>query len=70
MDRFAELRTGQRARGLCTRATEDKTIHFNQFEAGTSDRIRNRRVNERTGDEVDFSADREGLRPRRGRVRA
>lgn len=35
-------------------ATEDKTIHFNQFEAGTSDRVRNRRVNERTGEEVDF----------------
>jgi DNA end-binding protein Ku len=36
-------------------ATEDKTIHFNQFQAGTSDRIRNKRVNERTGDEVEFS---------------
>ncbi|HML00273.1 MAG TPA: Ku protein [Acidimicrobiales bacterium] len=35
-------------------ATEDKTIHFNQFQAGTSDRIRNRRVNERTGEEVPF----------------
>jgi DNA end-binding protein Ku len=33
-------------------ATEDKTIHFNQFEAGTSDRIRYKRVNERTGHEV------------------
>src|SRR5579884_111590 len=36
-------------------ATEDKTIHFNQFEAGTSDRIRNKRVNERTGEEVEYS---------------
>jgi DNA end-binding protein Ku len=36
-------------------ATQDKTIHFNQFEAGTSDRIRYRKVNERTGDEVDNS---------------
>ena len=36
-------------------ATEDKSIRFNQFQAGTSDRIRNKRVNERTGDEVDFS---------------
>jgi DNA end-binding protein Ku len=36
-------------------ATDDKSIHFNQFEAGTSDRIRYRRVNERTGEEVDFS---------------
>jgi len=34
-------------------ATQDKTIHFNQFEAGTSDRIRYRKVNERTGKEVD-----------------
>jgi DNA end-binding protein Ku len=33
-------------------ATEDKTIHFNQLERGTSDRIRMRRVNERTGEEV------------------
>ena len=36
-------------------ATHDKTIHFNQFEAGTSDRIRYRKVNERTGEEVDSS---------------
>jgi DNA end-binding protein Ku len=36
-------------------ATEDKTIHFNQFEAGTSDRIRYKRVNERTGHEVKLS---------------
>ena len=36
-------------------ATEDKTIHFNQFAAGTSDRVRNKRVNERTGEEVDFA---------------
>src|SRR5271166_1941814 len=34
-------------------ATRDKTIHFNQFEEGTSDRIRYRKVNERTGEEVD-----------------
>ncbi|SEF23189.1 DNA end-binding protein Ku [Amycolatopsis pretoriensis] len=33
-------------------AVADHTIHFHQFERGTSDRIRNRRVNERTGDEV------------------
>jgi DNA end-binding protein Ku len=36
-------------------ATQDRTIHFNQFEAGTSDRIRYRKVNERTGEEVDNS---------------
>ena len=33
-------------------ATQDRTIHFNQFEAGTSDRIRYKKVNERTGEEV------------------
>jgi DNA end-binding protein Ku len=33
-------------------ATQDKTVHFNQFEAGTSDRIRYKKVNERTGKEV------------------
>jgi DNA end-binding protein Ku len=33
-------------------ATQDKTIHFNQFESGTSDRIRYKKVNERTGEEV------------------
>ncbi|HUY23110.1 MAG TPA: Ku protein [Acidimicrobiales bacterium] len=40
--------------GLFT-ATEDKTVHFNQFQSGTSDRIRQKRVNERTGDEVEFA---------------
>jgi DNA end-binding protein Ku len=40
--------------GLYT-ATEDKTVHFNQFQAGTSDRIRYKRVNERTGREVDLA---------------
>jgi DNA end-binding protein Ku len=33
-------------------ATRDKGIHFNQFERGTSDRIRYKKVNERTGKEV------------------
>jgi DNA end-binding protein Ku len=37
-------------------ATQDKTIHFNQFEAGTSDRIRYKKVNERTGEEVSQSS--------------
>jgi DNA end-binding protein Ku len=36
-------------------ATEDHTVHFRQFERGTSDRIRYRRVNERTGKEIDFN---------------
>ncbi|MGD9990894.1 Ku protein [Pseudonocardia sp.] len=39
--------------GLHT-ATGDHTVHFHQFERGTSDRVRNKRVNERTGDEVDY----------------
>ena len=34
-------------------ATQDKSIHFNQFEKGTSDRIRYKKVNERTGQEVE-----------------
>ena len=36
-------------------ATDDKTVHFNQFQAGTSDRIRQKRVNERTGEEVEYA---------------
>ncbi len=36
-------------------ATEDKAIRFHQFQEGTSDRIRNKRVNERTGEEVEYS---------------
>jgi DNA end-binding protein Ku len=36
-------------------ATEDLTVHFNQFQAGTSDRVRNKRVNEQTGEEVPYS---------------
>ncbi len=35
-------------------ATADRTIHFNQFQAGTADRVRNKRVNERTGEEVTY----------------
>lgn len=35
-------------------ATEDHTVHFHQFERGTSDRVRNQRVNERTGEEVAY----------------
>jgi DNA end-binding protein Ku len=36
-------------------ATEDHGVHFNQFQSGTSDRIRYRKVNERTGEEVESS---------------
>ena len=35
-------------------ATEQRSIRFHQFQAGTTDRVRNRRVNERTGDEVAY----------------
>ncbi|MEF3117933.1 Ku protein [Streptomyces chrestomyceticus] len=33
-------------------ATESHTVHFHQIQRGTSDRVRNKRVNERTGEEV------------------
>lgn len=36
-------------------ATEDHTIHFHQFQRGTADRIRYQRVNDRTGEEVDYA---------------
>jgi len=36
-------------------ATDSHTVRFNQFQRGTSDRIRYQRVNERTGKEVDYS---------------
>lgn len=35
-------------------ATQDHAIRFNQFQAGTADRVRNKRVNERTGEEVPY----------------
>ncbi|WP_052863219.1 non-homologous end joining protein Ku [Streptomyces niger] len=35
-------------------ATESHTVHFHQLERGTSDRVRNKRVNERTGKEVRY----------------
>ncbi|MFB6636314.1 Ku protein [Streptomyces chartreusis] len=37
--------------GLFT-ATADHTVHYHQLQRGTADRIRNRRVNERTGKHV------------------
>ncbi len=36
-------------------ATEDRSIHFNQFRSGTSERIRNKRVSEQTGEEVAYA---------------
>jgi DNA end-binding protein Ku len=35
-------------------ATREHEVTFHQFEQGTTDRIRNKRVNERTGKEVDY----------------
>ncbi|MFC5266727.1 Ku protein [Kribbella qitaiheensis] len=35
-------------------ATREHEVDFHQFQRGTSDRIRNKRVNERTGREVDY----------------
>ncbi|RCG21415.1 Ku protein [Streptomyces diacarni] len=35
-------------------ATEDHTTHFHQLQRGTNDRVRNKRVNERTGKSVGF----------------
>ena len=35
-------------------ATEEKSVRFNQFQVGTTDRIRMKRVNERTGEEVAY----------------
>ncbi|MEE1787076.1 Ku protein [Streptomyces sp. SP17BM10] len=35
-------------------ATEDHSVRFHQLQRGTSDRVRNRRVNERTGKEVPY----------------
>ncbi len=36
-------------------ATEDRSIHFNQFRAGRSERVRNKRVGEQSGDEVAYA---------------
>jgi DNA end-binding protein Ku len=35
-------------------ATDDHSVHFHQYQRGTTDRIRNRRVNENTGEEVSY----------------
>ena len=35
-------------------ATQEHEVDFHQFQEGTSDRIRYKRVNERTGREVDY----------------
>ncbi|MGY1439004.1 non-homologous end joining protein Ku [Streptomyces reniochalinae] len=35
-------------------ATEDHTTHFHQLQRGTNDRVRNKRVNERTGKSVGY----------------
>jgi DNA end-binding protein Ku len=35
-------------------ATEDHDVHFHQYQKGTTARVRNQRVNEKTGEEVDY----------------
>jgi len=45
-------------------ATRDHTVHFHQIERGTSDRVRNRRVNERTGKKVESDDIGQGIRGR------
>ncbi|MEU4965416.1 non-homologous end joining protein Ku [Streptomyces smyrnaeus] len=35
-------------------ATEDHTTHFHQLQRGTNDRVRNKRINERTGKRVEY----------------
>ncbi|HVX43695.1 MAG TPA: Ku protein [Mycobacteriales bacterium] len=49
-------------------ATEDHTVHFHQFERGTTDRVRNQRVNERTGKEVDYEDVVKGRELRNGKL--
>lgn len=49
-------------------ATEDHSVHFHQYQRGTTDRIRNRRVNERTGDEVAYGEIVKGFDAQDGQV--
>jgi DNA end-binding protein Ku len=49
-------------------ATEDHAVHFHQFERGTTDRVRNQRVNERTGKEVDYEEVVKGRELRNGKL--
>ena len=44
-----------RYRSVCSARRRTSTIHFHQFERGTADRVRNQRINERTGKEVEYS---------------
>ena len=54
MDRVTQFRFVNVPVGLYS-ATEDRSIHFNQFRAGTSERIRNKRVGEQSGEEVAYA---------------
>ncbi len=49
-------------------ATEDHSVHFHQYQRGTTDRIRNRRVNERTGEEVAYGEIVKGFDTQDGQV--
>lgn len=48
-------------------ATEDKDIHFNQFQKGTGERIRYKRVAESGGDEVEYDDIVKGYEVSKGR---
>ena len=48
-------------------ATEDKDIHFNQFQKDTGERIRYKRVAEGTGDEVEYDDIVKGYEKSKGR---
>jgi DNA end-binding protein Ku len=48
-------------------ATESKTVHFNQFEEGTGERIRYKRVAEGSGEEVDYADIVKGYEIEKGR---
>jgi DNA end-binding protein Ku len=49
-------------------ATESKTVHFNQFEEGTGERIRYKRVAEGSGEEVDYADIVKGYEIEKGRI--
>lgn len=47
-------------------ATEEKDVHFHQLAAKTGDRIKNKRVSEKTGREVDFKSIVKGYEVKKG----
>ncbi|MFF8775554.1 Ku protein, partial [Kitasatospora sp. NPDC015120] len=55
IDRIAEAERERLARRSRETATSSHDVRFHQLQRGTSDRVRNKRVNERTNEEVEFS---------------